>query len=113
LQALQRLNEKHAIVSFALGASIAMNAFSLIKELPIHGGLALPLAPHRASVDKKIAGSFCRVLIVIEEKNRAGRSRKVVGSRTPQAASCHGSVTRSTIFCERKTGDKNCQAVTF
>jgi len=58
LQALQCLNEKHSIVSFALGSSIAMNAFSLIKELPIHGGLALPFAPHRASVGKKIADLF-------------------------------------------------------
>jgi hypothetical protein len=42
LQTLQRLDEKHAVVSFALGAFIAMDAFSLIKELPVHGGRPFP-----------------------------------------------------------------------
>jgi len=49
---------------------------------------ALPLAPHRASFDIQIeTRSWRRVLIVLEEKNRAGRTRnqKTFKSRMPQA----------------------------
>jgi hypothetical protein len=52
LQFLNRLNEKHAVISFTIAALIAMDALSLKKEL-LHGGYP-SLAPHRASDAEKI-----------------------------------------------------------
>src|SRR5437868_8178820 len=75
-----------------------MNAFSLKKELPTHGGLALPLAPHRARASIKRSRDLCRVLIVTEEKTGQGDQEKVVSSRTPEAHHATTFPTRSIIF---------------